>query len=149
MFGQCAEPGTQVQDFELTVTQIQAATGWAKGFVEQAILAHSRLQDLPQVRALHAETRLLDMHHISSIDQTLAEAGPNLTEEELLLFDESLAALFTPKRNEQHMHARGAVTKRIRDMISTKRLPKRGFPPFPQRIFEFQFPINVRVGFWP
>lgn len=78
MFGQCAEPGTQVQDFELTVTQIQAATGWAKGFVEQAILAHSRLQDLPQVRALHAETRLLDMHHISSIDQALAEAGPNL-----------------------------------------------------------------------
>lgn len=33
--------------------------------------------------------------------------------------------------------------------LSTKRLPKRVFPLFPQQIFEFQFPKNVRVGFWP
>lgn len=128
VFSRFAEPGTEVEDFELAVTAIQASTGWAKGVVEQAILAHSRLQDLPQVRALQAEQRLLDMHHITAIDQAIAEAGPELTPEELSLFDDTLASLFTPTRRDQAMHARGAVTRRVRDLIK-RVFPSRAFNP--------------------
>lgn len=128
VFSRFAEPGTEVEDFELTVAAIQASTGWAKGVVEQAILAHARLQDLPQVRALQAEQRLLDMHHIEAIDQAIAEAGPDLTSEELSLFDDTLASLFTPTRHNQAMHARGTVTRRVRDLIK-RILPSRAFNP--------------------
>lgn len=128
VFSRFAEPGTEVEDFELTVAAIQASTGWSKGVVEQAIFAHARLQDLPQVRALQAEQRLLDMHHIEAIDQAIAEAGPDLTPEELSLFDDTLASLFTPTRHDQAMHARGTVTRRVRDLIK-RILPSRAFNP--------------------
>ena len=41
MFGHYAFPGFDVDDFDATVTQLQLATGWHKGFVKNAILGLS------------------------------------------------------------------------------------------------------------
>ena len=46
MFGHYSYPGFDVDDFDATVTQLQLATGWNKGFVKNAILGHAVLQDL-------------------------------------------------------------------------------------------------------
>ena len=54
LFSVYAEPGASVEDFHLEAEQIKAATGWSKGFVENAIFAHARLQQLPMLRTLQA-----------------------------------------------------------------------------------------------
>ena len=61
MFGHYSYPGFDVEDFDATVTQLQLATGWHKGFVKNAILGHAALQDLPRLRELQQETRLMDV----------------------------------------------------------------------------------------
>lgn len=127
-FSRYAEPGTQVVDMEVEVTRLIAATRWGKGFIEHGIFAHARLQQLPGLRELQAETKLLDYSHLCAIDDVLNELGPDVTPEALEEFDAMLVRTFTPKRVDQEMPHRATVTKRMRDII--KRLdPSRSYDP--------------------
>ncbi|UIZ92789.1 HNH endonuclease [Corynebacterium sp. CNCTC7651] len=128
VFSRYAQPGATVEDLELEVARIMSATRWGKGMIEQGILSHSRLQSLPLLRELQAETKVLDFSHLCAIDGVLNELGPDVTEETLQEFDVMLARTFTPTRVDQELPHRATVTKRMRDII--KRLdPSRAYDP--------------------
>ena len=116
-FGSFATPGANIDDFEVEVVAIREATGWAKSLVEGAIFAHERLQHLPKLRALQAETRVMDLQHLRAIDTTLAELGPEITDDAYGQFDAMLTATFTPTRAGQNTPQTTMVTRRIREMI--------------------------------
>lgn len=117
MLGHYATPGVDVDDFDTALAKLQAATGWSKGFAKTAILGHAVLQDLPLVRALQAETRLLDIPHLAAIASGVEELGPDVDAAVLLELDHVLLATFTPKRDGQQMPQRNTVTDRIRALI--------------------------------
>ena len=126
MFGEYAYPGLEVDDFDLTVEKVQSATSWNKGFVKNAILGHAVLQELPRLRALQSNTRVMDIGHLTATYTAIEELGPDPDEEALALIDEILVDTFTPKRNNQQVPQRKTVTDRIRAAI--KRLDKsRGY----------------------
>lgn len=126
MFGEYAYPGLEVDDFDLTVEKVQSATSWNKGFVKNAILGHAVLQELPRLRALQSNTRVMDIGHLTAAYTAIEELGPDPDEEALALIDEILVDTFTPKRNNQQVPQRKTVTDRIRAAI--KRLDKsRGY----------------------
>lgn len=106
-----------IEDFDLRVTQIQQATGWSKGFVEHGIFAYATLRHLPQLQEIHCRTKLLDMSHLTAIERVLAELGEEVDPEAFALIDDTLAALFTPSKTDQHMPRRHTVTRRIRELI--------------------------------
>lgn len=114
MFGHYAYPGFDVDDFDSTVTNLQVATGWHKGFVKNAILGHAALQDLPKLRELQQETRIMDVGHLTAVYTAIEELGPDVDEEALMLIDDILVATFTPKRHDQTVPQRKTVTDRIR-----------------------------------
>ena len=119
VFGHFATPGTSIaiDDFDLEVVAIKQATGWGKGEIEQAIFSHARLQHLPKLRALQAETRVMDLQHLRAIDNVLAELGPDITEEAYGQFDAMLTLTFTPTRAGQLTPQTATITRRIREMI--------------------------------
>lgn len=117
MFGHYAYPGFDVEDFDATVTQLQLATGWHKGFVKNAILGHAALQDLPRLRELQQETRLMDVGHLTAVYTAIEELGPDVDEEALMLIDGILFDTFTPTRHDQAVPQRKTVTDRIRAAI--------------------------------
>lgn len=117
MLGHYAWPGVDVDDFDTAVAKLQAATGWTKGFTKTAILGHAVLQDLPMVRTLQAETRLLDLPHLSAIASGVEELGPDVDHAVLAELDEILVTTFTPKRDNQQMPQRNTITERIRALI--------------------------------
>ena len=122
MFGHYAYPGFDVEDFDATVTQLQLATGWHKGFVKNAILGHAALQDLPRLRELQQETRLMDVGHLTAVYTAIEELGEDVDEEALMLIDGILVNTFTPTRHDQAVPQRKTVTDRIRAAI--KRMDK-------------------------
>ena len=117
MFGHYAFPGFDVEDFDATVTELQLATGWHKGFVKNAILGHAALQDLPRLRELQQDTRVMDVGHLTAVYTSIEELGPDVTEEALELIDDILVSTFTPKRHDQAVPQRKTVTDRIRAAI--------------------------------
>lgn len=117
LFGQFAEPGHEVEDFDATVTRLRTATGFQPGFVRKAVLAHAQLQRLPRLRTLQANTRVMDIAHLIAVNSGLEELGAEVEPEVLELFDELLERTFTPKRNNQELPQTSAVTRRIRDLI--------------------------------
>lgn len=117
MFGHYAFPGFDVEDFDVTVTNLQLATGWHKGFVKNAILGHAALQDLPRLRDLQQHTRVLDIGHLTAIYTSIEELGPDATAEELERIDDILVDTFTPRRHDQAVPQRKTVTDRIRAAI--------------------------------
>lgn len=117
MFGHYAFPGFDVDDFDATVTQLQLATGWHKGFVKNAILGHAALQELPRLRELQQDTRVMDVGHLTAVYTAIEELGPDVTEEALKLIDDILFDTFTPKRHDQTVPQRNTVTDRIRAAI--------------------------------
>lgn len=128
LFGMYAVPGHDVSDFDTTVAVLRSATGFKKGWIKRAILAHARLQDLPRLRSLQAETRVLDMEHLFTINKEMEELGPEVDPEVLELFDDMLVNTFTPKRNNQELPETGLITRRIRDLIR-KYDPSRAYSP--------------------
>lgn len=128
LFGHFASPGYNVEDFDMTVRHIRSLTGFQPQFIKSAILGHAALQELPQVRALQEETRLLDIAHLTAINSGLEEMGPDPDPEFFAELDNALIDVFTPKRNNQELPQRTKVTRRIRDLI--KRLdPARAYNP--------------------
>lgn len=119
---------TEIEDFDMRVTQIQQATAWSKGFVERGILAFATLGLLPRLQALHRASRLLDMSHLVAIERVLAELGEEVDPEALSLIDDALTSLFTPTRTNQHMPRRHTVTRRIRELIRQLD-PERSYDP--------------------
>lgn len=117
LFGRYAAPGASIGDFETEVTSLQAATAWGKQTIELSILAFARLQDLPRLRALQAETRLLDIGHLIAIDAVLAELGAKVSAEVFTDIDAFLVALFTPTHPGQQLPLRNTVTRRLRAQI--------------------------------
>lgn len=128
IFGIYSTPGHDVSDLDLVVRALKSVTGFQPATVRNAILAHARLQDLPMLRALQAETRLLDLPHLAAINREMEELGPEVEREVLMLFDEALVRLFTPKRNNQEFPAPGTATKLIRQLIK-KYDPARAYNP--------------------
>lgn len=128
MFGMHSVPGHDVLDLDTTIAALCSATGLKKSWIKRAILAHARLQDLPRLRSLQAETRVLDVEHLSTIDKELEELGPEVDPEVLELFDDMLVATFTPKRNNQQLPETGLITRRIRSLIR-KVDPSRAYDP--------------------
>lgn len=122
MFGHYSYPGFDVDDFDATVTQLQLATGWNKGFVKNAILGHAALQDLPRLRELQQETRVMDVGHLTAVYTAIEELGPDVDKEALLHIDAILFDTFTPTRHDQAVPQRKTVTDRIRAAI--KRMDK-------------------------
>lgn len=117
MFSRFAEPGATIDDLEILVTRIREATGWRKSLIENAICGHAQLQNLPQLRELQAETRIMDLNHIAAIDEVLRELGPDVPEGAFSLFDDALVDAFTPKRNNQNTPLRQTITSRLRKII--------------------------------
>lgn len=126
MFGHYSFPGYDVDDFDATVTKLQLATGWHKGFVKNAILGHAALQDLPRLRELQQDTRVMDIGHLTAVYTGIEELGPDATEEALELIDDILCTTFTPKRHDQAVPQRKTVTDRIRAAIK-KMDPSRAY----------------------
>lgn len=128
LFSRFAEPGHVVADEEAEVTRFRAALGWKRGVLRNAICAHAQLQRLPKLRELQAATRVLDLDHLCAIDEVLRELGPDPAEEAFQLFDDMLAATFTPTRANQPTPLRNTITARMREII--KRLdPGRAYDP--------------------
>lgn len=128
LFSRFAEQGYDVEDFDATVEKLRSAAGFQTAFTKQAVLAHARLQDLPRLRQLQAETRLLNVVHLMAINNELDELGPDVEQEVFDRFDEMLVDTFTPKRDGQEFPQRGTVTHRIRELI--KRIdPTRAYDP--------------------
>ena len=126
MFGHYSYPGFDIEDFDVAVTKLQAATGWSKTLVKHAILGHAALQELPNLRALQRDTRVMDIAHLPAVYTTLEELGPDADDEFYAVIDDILVDTFTPKRHNQLLPQRKTVTDRIRAAI--KRLdPTRAY----------------------
>ena len=128
VFASYTEPGAFIEDFELEVTHLKTATGWSKGFIDQAICAYARLQELPLLRTLQSETAVLDFSHLAAIDGVLAELGPDVVSDVFAEFDALLVDIFTPTRPDQLLPHRTAVTRRMRDLIKLID-PERAYDP--------------------
>lgn len=128
VFATYANPGFDVLDIDREVDRIVAASGWKKQFVRRAIFGFARLQDLPRLRKLQEETRLLDVDHLAAVNNALEELGPDIPQEVFDEFDALLIATFSPKRHQQKMPHTKTITVRVREMI--KRIdPSRAYDP--------------------
>ncbi len=128
IFGHFSEPGFDVEDFDATVHAIKSAVGITQSFAKKLVLAFTRLQDLPLLRALQAETRVMDVIHLTTINSVMEELGPDADPEIIATFDARLVKLFTPRRSNQELPAPGTVTKLLRELI--RRLdPSRAYDP--------------------
>lgn len=117
LFGMYSREGFDVEDFDLLVDRIQAATAWQRGFVKGGILGYARLQDLPRLREIQEQTRLLDVTHLRAINSALEELGPDVEPSTFELFDDLLADLFCPKRDNQQFPSLHKITAKIRELI--------------------------------
>ncbi|WP_165164573.1 HNH endonuclease signature motif containing protein [Corynebacterium qintianiae] len=118
LYSTWADPTFIVDDLERELTAIQEATGESKAAVEKAVFAYRRLIDLPWLRAIQDTTRVLDLKRLISVDNVIAELGPELTREVLAVIDEFLAAMFTPVKADQPLPTPNAITHRLRRFIA-------------------------------
>ena len=118
LFSPWADENFIVDDLELEITAIQEATGEGKATVEKAIFAYRRLSDLPWLRAIQDATRVLDLKRLTTVDNVIAELGPDLSSEVLGAIDEFLAAMFTPRKANQPLLTPKAITHRLRRFIA-------------------------------
>ncbi|WP_165164416.1 HNH endonuclease signature motif containing protein [Corynebacterium qintianiae] len=118
LYSPWTDPTFFVDDFELEITEIQEATGEGKTAVEKAIFAYRRLADLPWLRAIQDTTRVLDLKRLIAIDNVIAELGPELSGEVLMVLDEFLVAMFTPKKANQPLPTPKAIAHRLRRFIA-------------------------------
>lgn len=117
IFGRFSAPGYDVEDFDVAVHAIKSAVGITHNFAKKLVLAFSRLQDLPKLRALQADTRVMDVAHLTTINSVMEELGPEADPEIIAKFDARLVKLFTPRRVNQELPAPGTVTKVLRELI--------------------------------
>lgn len=105
------------EDHDREVARINTLTGMPKGRVDFAITAFMCLRHLPKLRELQLTHYRLDIERIGAISDGLAALGVNATEEVYSVFDDMLAALFTPTKMAQQLPTNTAITRRINAMI--------------------------------
>nr|VDG61916.1 Uncharacterised protein [Streptococcus thermophilus] len=106
------------QDFDREIAGLCTYTGLRRAPAEKAVVAYMSLRDLPRLRALQHQSKLLDIDRLDAIALRLAELGPNATEEVYSTVDELLVSLFTPTRMNQPLPTRATITRRLRELIA-------------------------------
>ncbi|WP_291314314.1 hypothetical protein [Corynebacterium sp. UBA2622] len=121
IFGRFADPEDDILDHDVdeVITETMVLTRRGKTFVENGIFGYARLRDLPRLRALHTETKLLDVPRLAAIDRTLGAVPAGCPPETWALFDDSLVDMFTPTRPGQAMPSIWSITRSLRRLIST------------------------------
>ncbi|WP_165164460.1 HNH endonuclease signature motif containing protein [Corynebacterium qintianiae] len=105
-------------DYDIEVTQLMALTQRGKSFVEAGIDGYSRLRDLPRLRAMHEEHKLLDVPRLAAIDKTLRVLPPEADTETFSVFDDALVDMFTLTRAGQALPSPWSITRRLRRLVA-------------------------------
>ncbi|MDY5785138.1 HNH endonuclease signature motif containing protein [Corynebacterium sp.] len=121
IFGRYADPSDDILEGDLdeAITETMALTRRGKTFVEGGIFGYARLRDLPRVRALQSEHKLLDVPRLSAINRTLMVLPPSLPAESWELIDDTLTAMFTLTRPGQELPSIHRITSRLRQLIAS------------------------------
>lgn len=81
-------------DYAMEVTEIMCETQRGKRFVEAGIDGYARLHDLPRLRDLQKQSKLLDVPRLSAIDKTLMLLPPDTPAGAWEVFDNELVGMF-------------------------------------------------------
>ncbi len=121
IFGRFADPMDDILDHDVdeVITETMVLTRRGRTFVENGIFGYARLRDLPRLRALHAETRLLDVPRLAAIDRTLCVLPAGCPDETWAIFDDALVDMFTLTRPGQAMPSIWLITRRLRRLIAS------------------------------
>ncbi|SMG09279.1 HNH endonuclease [Corynebacterium pollutisoli] len=109
------------EDWTTLCTLLYRDTGLSKGILTRNFGALDTLDRLPRLKALIAETYLLDLYHLSIISKAIGKAPTELQEEDFLWrsLDEDLMALFTPSRPQQLLPGTRTINNTIADTIAS------------------------------
>ncbi|GAB3076707.1 HNH endonuclease signature motif containing protein [Corynebacterium aquatimens] len=109
LFSCFSEPGFGEIDMDLTVAGYQRDTGMNKRAITRAVLGYARLQDLPMLRALQEESKLLDVSRLAAIDTVMSDLGNAVDGCVYVAIDEFLVDLFTPTSPNQAFPGTGTI----------------------------------------
>ncbi|WP_115685624.1 HNH endonuclease signature motif containing protein [Corynebacterium senegalense] len=102
-------------DYAMEVTEIMCETQRGKRFVETGIDGYARLYDLPQLRDLQRQRKLLDVPRLSAIDKTLMLLPPDTPAEAWEVFDNELVGMFAGEA----LPSPWSITRRPRRLVAT------------------------------
>lgn len=117
LYSRFSDDGVGIEDFDVVVDKLAQATGYSRTVIRSAVLSYHRLTDLPRLRALHNEQKLLTLGHLTAIRRKLEELGPDADAEILAGIDDFLVEQFTPTRQSQPFPDPAAVTRKLRAHI--------------------------------
>ena len=106
-------------DYELEVTALMGETQRGKRFVQRGVDGYARLCDLPQLREMQEEHKLLDVNRLAAIDNTLMLLPPDTPADTWRSIDAALVAMFTLTRSGQSLPGPAAITRRLQKLIAT------------------------------
>lgn len=118
LFGPYAQDGTLIDDMDLEVARLQGLTGMGSRSIKNAILAYSRLRDLPMLRSIQEEKKLLDVARLATIDRALDELGNNTDYSAIAQIDLFLAEYFTPSKPNQPLPQTGSIRYQLQRAIA-------------------------------
>ncbi|AWB83248.1 HNH endonuclease signature motif containing protein [Corynebacterium liangguodongii] len=133
-------------DYDTEVAELMALSHRSKRFVESGIFGYMRLGDLPQLRALQDEHRIIDVTRLSAIDSAMSVLPPGTTTETFTLCDDLLVSMFTPAHLGHPLPTLWSITRRLRRLIATID-PSVDFDPKKRRARERS--RDPRVSFYP
>lgn len=117
LFSCYAEQGFGVWDMDVEIATLQRDTGMNKWAVTRGILGYSRLQDLPMLKELQEESKLLDTTRLAAIDTVCSELGNGVDVEVWFEIDGFLVDLFTPNAPNQIFPGTGTIYYQLRRRI--------------------------------
>ncbi|GAB3087704.1 HNH endonuclease signature motif containing protein [Corynebacterium aquatimens] len=120
LFSWAAEDSCLVDDLDLVVVRMQAKTGMAAKRIKKAILAYARLQELPMLRALQEESKLLDLPRLTAIDAELETLGNSVSYGTLSEIDNYLVTEYlVPRFPNQPLPTQRQIRNALRRLISS------------------------------
>lgn len=117
LFSRFAREDMAALDYDETLRRYMNASGMTKVAVERGMFAYNRLRQLPRLRALQDEQRLLDLPRLCAVDTALDRLGPDPQPEVLAAADELLVGVFTPTTERQLLPGAPTVSRRLKSLL--------------------------------
>lgn len=110
-------------DYEDELRTLMQYTARSKIATENALFAYLRLQNLPRLRAMQDELKLLDVRRLEAIDTMVRRLGTEPDPGHLAQIDDLLVDLFTPTKARQEMPGPSTITRRLKALLAVLNPP--------------------------
>ncbi|MEX3504051.1 HNH endonuclease, partial [Corynebacterium sp. LK2510] len=122
-------------DFDDAVTTLASLSGRSPYAVKAIIFALYRLDELPQLKALHEHLFHLDFPRLAAIDQVLDKLGPDPHPDTLERIDTALTRYLTPRTPHRILPSVANLRRKVNALVTAEDpdiTPEKKTPPPPE-----------------